>query len=349
MYHLNIARSFKKFSDTKGLIENHNQKELLKILEELSKNFKTSFLDSIFNKPKYKGFYLYGDVGCGKTTIINFFLDQLKNERVLRTHFNKFMVDIHDRLHKLQNESSSLSKIVKSFKNDFDIIFLDEFQITNIADAMILGKLLENFFKYKIFIITTSNVRPDNLYLGGLQRDQFLPFIKMIKDNTLIYSLDTGQDYRDLYLSKTNRFFSLKDQQGKKKFNEILINVLSNKKFSEKIITVKKRKIIIKNYISDVAKFNYSDLFEMDYGAEDYLELCKITKIIFIENIPNFTDEMINQQYRFINFIDIIYDNNLRLVATAHNQIDKLTSSAKLTKIFSRTLSRLKDLTKVTN
>ena len=153
--------------------------------------------------------------------IVNFFLEYLNHPRVLKTHFNKFMVDIHNKLHKLKNESNPLPKIVKTFKKDFDIIFFDEFQITNIADAMILGKLLEQFFSNNIFIITTSNAKPDDLYLGGLQRDQFLPYIENIKDNTLVYSLNSGKDYRELYLNKQNRFFIVKDPQTKKNFNQV--------------------------------------------------------------------------------------------------------------------------------
>ncbi|MCX6195288.1 MAG: cell division protein ZapE, partial [Flavobacteriia bacterium] len=223
-----------------------------------------------------------------------------------------------------------------------------EFQITNIADAMILGKLLEQFFSNNIFIITTSNVKPDDLYLGGLQRDQFLPYIENIKHNTLVYSLNSGKDYRELYLNKQNRFFIVKDPQTKKNFNQVLFTVLSGKQFATKEIEIKGRKLIIDNYVSGVAKFDFKDLCFKNYCSEDYIEICKITKIFFIENIPNFTDELINEQYRFINLIDIIYDNQLSLVATATVSINQLTSSTKLQKVFQRTLSRLHELTRST-
>ncbi|MEI6170626.1 MAG: cell division protein ZapE, partial [Pseudomonadota bacterium] len=210
MYHLNITEAFKKYTKQHSLQKNINQGDLIKTLDTLTEQLKPSFLKSvasIFGNKKPKGFYLHGPVGAGKTMIVNFFLEYLNHPRVLKTHFNKFMVDIHNKLHKLKNESNPLPKIVKTFKKDFDIIFFDEFQITNIADAMILGKLLEKFFDNNIFIITTSNAKPDDLYLGGLQRDQFLPYIEVIKKNTLVYSLDSGKDYRELYLSKKNRFF----------------------------------------------------------------------------------------------------------------------------------------------
>ena len=219
MYHLNIAEAFKKYTKKNKLQKNIQQEDLISILGSLIEQLKPSFLKSvtnIFSSKKPKGFYLHGDVGAGKTMIINFFLEYLNQPRVLKTHFNKFMVDIHNKLHKLKNESNPLPKIVKSFKKDFDIIFFDEFQITNIADAMILGKLLEQFFSNNIFIITTSNAKPDDLYMGGLQRDQFLPYIEIIKSNTLVYSLNSGKDYRELYLNKQNRFFIVKDPQTKK-------------------------------------------------------------------------------------------------------------------------------------
>ena len=348
MYHLNITEAFKKYSKQHSLQKNINQEDLIKTLDTLTEQLKPSLFKSvanIFGNKKPKGFYLHGDVGAGKTMIVNFFLEYLNQPRVLKTHFNKFMVDIHNKLHKLKNEKNLLSKIVKTFKKDFDIIFFDEFQITNIADAMILGKLLEQFFDNNIFIITTSNTIPDNLYLGGLQRDQFLPYIEVIKKNTLVYSLDSGKDYRELYLSKKNRFFIVKDPETKKNYNQVLFTVLSGKQFATHVIEVKTRKIIIDNYVSGVAKFDFKDLCVQTYGSEDYIEICKIVKIFFIENIPNFTDELINEQYRFINLIDIIYDNQLSLVATASVPINQLTSSTKLTKVFQRTLSRLKELT----
>ena len=348
MYHLNISEAFKKYVKKNGLHKNINQEDLIKTLEELTEQLTPSFLKSvtnIFSSKKPKGFYLYGSVGVGKTMIVNFFLEYLNQKRVLKTHFNKFMVDIHNKLHKLKNEKNPLPKIVKKFKEDFDIIFFDEFQITNIADAMILGKLLEQFFEKNIFIITTSNTKPDDLYLGGLQRDQFLPYIETIKQNSVIYSLDSGKDYRELYLSKKNRFFIIKDPQTKKNFNQVLFTVLSGKQFHTKEIEIKARKIIIDNYVSGIAKFDFKDLCFQTYGSEDYIEICKIVKIFFIENIPNFTEELINEQYRFINLIDIIYDNQLSLVATAAVPIKQITSSVKLQKVFQRTISRLNELT----
>lgn len=350
MYHLKIDQAFKKFSKKQGLIPNPAQLELVKNLENLIEDTKPSLLSSlgnIFANKKTKGFYLYGEVGSGKTMIINLFLDQFKNLRIYRAHFNKFMVDVHNRLHKKKNESSVIPNIVKNLKAEYDIIFLDEFQVTNIADAMILGKLLEQFYSKNIFIITTSNVRPDNLYLGGLQRGQFLPYIEIIKQNSVIYSLDTGADYRQLFLNKKNKFFPLTNPQAKKMFNDVLLGTLNGKKFSTTTLTVKGRKVVIKNFVSNIAKFDFKDLFFESYSAEDYIEMSKIIKIFFIENIPNFNEDLINEQYRFVNFIDVIYDNKLKLVATAATEINNLTSSSKVQKVFSRTLSRLKELTAV--
>jgi cell division protein ZapE len=130
-------------------------------------------------------------------------------------------------------------------------------------------------------------------------------------------------------------------------FNDVLLGTLNGKKFSTTTLTVKGRKVVIKNFVSNIAKFDFKDLFFESYSAEDYIEMSKIIKIFFIENIPNFNEDLINEQYRFVNFIDVIYDNKLKLVATAATEINNLTSSSKVQKVFSRTLSRLKELTAV--
>ena len=162
-----------------------HKEEIIKKLEQYYQiNFKSFFSKLFSKKLSQKGFYLYEDVGVGKTMILNFFFDQLDKKK-LRKHFNEFMLNFHNFAHKRKenNEENIINQFVKDLKSKASLIFFDEFQVTNIVDAMILGKLFEKIFENKLRVIFSSNTNMKDLYKNGLQRDQFLPFIKILESN----------------------------------------------------------------------------------------------------------------------------------------------------------------------
>ena len=174
----NFEKEFLFYCEKQDLEVNANQITVIKKLEDYYHTNYKSFFSKIFSKKKYKkGFYLYGGVGVGKTMIINFFYDHL-DEKKLKKHFNKFMLSFHDFVHeqKGKNEENVINQFVKNLKSKASLIYFDEFQVTNIVDAMILGKLFEQIFKEDIKIILTSNTKISELYKEGLQREQFIPF-----------------------------------------------------------------------------------------------------------------------------------------------------------------------------
>ena len=196
---MNLNQLFQNHCKKNNLEINPNQLNLINELNHFyDLNFNQSFLKKIFSKKNSKsGFYLYGDVGVGKTMILNFFLDQV-NERKLRKHFNEFMLNFHDFFHdrKDKNEENIINQFVKDLKSKASLIYFDEFQVTNIVDAMILGKLFDQIFKEDIKIIVTSNTKISELYKEGLQRDQFKPFIKIMEDQSIEHELKIEDDYR---------------------------------------------------------------------------------------------------------------------------------------------------------
>ena len=347
---MNLENLFKNFCKKNNLEINVYQ---LAIIDQLKSFYKLNFNQSIFNKLFSKidlkpAFYLYGGVGVGKTMILNFFFDLVEDKK-LRQHFNEFMLSFHDFAHerKEKNEENVINQFVKDLKSKTKLIYFDEFQVTNIVDAMILGKLFEQIFKENIKIILTSNTKISELYKDGLQRDQFKPFIKIMEEQCTELELKIEDDYRKSNENQKQRYFYPLNQETNFKINKFFRTITKDKKHLSKIINVKGREFKIKNFYEGVARFDFDDLCNQNLGAEDYLEIIKNCKFITLDNVPQFNDVNSNQQQRFITLIDVLYDKDIPLAVTAEKNIDQFTSSRLLENPFKRTVSRLYELTSV--
>ena len=346
-----MSKSFEKeflsFCKNQDLEINKKQINVIKKLEEYYQiNFKSFLLKLFSKKLSQKCFYIYGDVGVGKTLILNFFFDQL-DKRKIKKHFNEFMLNFHDFAHerKEKSEENIINLFVKDLKSKASLIYFDEFQVTNIVDAMILGKLFDQIFKENIKIIVTSNTKISELYKDGLQRDQFIPFIKIMQDQSLEHELKIEDDYRKLNDNQVQRYFYPLNQETNFKINKFFRKITKNKKKSIISIDVKGREFKIENFYEGILRIKFNELCDQNLGAEDYLEIIKNCKFIVIDQIPQFNDVNSNQQQRFITLLDIIYDKNISLAVTADANLDQLTSSRLLEKPFKRTISRLYEIT----
>ena len=347
---MNLENLFKNFCKKNNLEINVYQ---LAIIDQLKSFYKLNFNQSIFNKLFSKidlkpAFYLYGGVGVGKTMILNFFFNLVEDKK-LRQHFNEFMLSFHDFAHerKEKNEENVINQFVKDLKSKTKLIYFDEFQVTNIVDAMILGKLFEQIFKENIKIILTSNTKISELYKDGLQRDQFKPFIKIMEEQCTELELKIEDDYRKSNENQKQRYFYPLNQETNFKINKFFRTITKDKKHLSKIINVKGREFKIENFYEGVARFDFDDLCNQNLGAEDYLEIIKNCKFITLDNVPQFNDVNSNQQQRFIILIDVLYDKDIPLAVTAEKNIDQFTSSRLLENPFKRTVSRLYELTSV--
>ena len=349
---MNLNQLFQNHCKKNNLEINPNQLNLINELNHFyDLNFNQSFLKKIFSKKNSKsGFYLYGDVGVGKTMILNFFLDQV-NERKLRKHFNEFMLNFHDFFHdrKDKNEENIINQFVKDLKSKASLIYFDEFQVTNIVDAMILGKLFDQIFKEDIKIIVTSNTKISELYKEGLQRDQFKPFIKIMEDQSIEHELKIEDDYRKSNDNQKQRYFYPLNEETNFKINKFFRTITKGKKQSLKTLNIKGRDFKIENFYEGIARFDFNELCDQNLGAEDYLEIIKNCKFIVINQVPQFSDTNSNQQQRFITLLDVIYDKNISIAVTANQNLDQFTSSRLLEKPFKRTISRLYELTSKEN
>jgi cell division protein ZapE len=347
---MNLNKLFLNYCKKNNLEVNSNQKNLIK---ELNKfyilNFDKSFLELIFLDKNYKsGFYLQGDVGVGKTMILNFFYENIKFTKK-RLHFNEFMINFHDFVFQ-NNENKKeniIDKFVKKIKKKYELIYLDEFQVTNIVDAMILGNLFKRMFDENIKVLFSSNVKINDLYKDGLQRDQFLPFIKVMKDKCYQQKLNIEEDYRKSQSNKSKRFLFPLNEKTNFKVNKYFRQITKNIAIKEKVLTIKGRKFNIKNYYDGISRFDFKDLCAKNIGAEDYIKIADTCSFIIIENIPNFNNDNSNQQQRFVTLIDILYEKNVPLMITSKSQLNLISSSKGLEDVFKRTISRLYELTSV--
>ena len=347
----NLEEKFIFYCNSKNLEINQYQLKVIKKLQNFyKKNFKLSFLNFISKQSLKKGFYLYGGVGVGKTMILNFFFNQI-SEKKQRQHFNEFMLSFHNFVHdqKEKNEVNVINQFVKNLKSKASLVYFDEFQVTNIVDAMILGKLFEQIFKEDIKIILTSNTKISELYKEGLQREQFIPFIKIMEDQSIEYELKIEDDYRKSNDNQKQRYFFPLNQETNFKINKFFRTITKDKKQSSMKINVKGREFKIENYYEGIVRYNFNQLCDQNLGAEDYLEIVKNCKFMVIDQIPQFNDVNSNQQQRFITLLDVIYDKDISLAVTANQNLDQFTSSRLLEKPFKRTISRLYELTSKKN
>ena len=347
---MNLNKLFLNHCNKNNLEINSNQ---LDLVEELNKfynlNFNKSFFKKIFSKDNSKiGFYLQGDVGVGKTMVLNFFYENLKSTKK-RLHFNEFMISFHDFVfqNKKDKKENVVDKFVNKIKKKYKLIYLDEFQVTNIVDAMILGNLFKKIFDENIKVLFSSNVKINDLYKDGLQRDQFLPFIKIIKDKCYQKKLSIEEDYRKSQSNKNKRFFYPLNETTNFKINKFYRQITKNIKNKEKILIIKGRKFIIENYFNGISRFDFKDLCAKNIGAEDYIKIADTCKFIIIENIPNFNNDNSNQQQRFITLIDILYEKNILLLVSSKSKLNSLSTSKSLRDVFKRTISRLHELTSI--
>tara|TARA_B100001121_G_scaffold69348_1_gene61333 strand:- start:297 stop:1337 length:1041 start_codon:yes stop_codon:yes gene_type:complete len=341
MVKINFKKQFEEYCKLNKFEKNEKQIEVVNSFEKFLKIKKNSLL-FLKNKNFKSCFYLYGNVGVGKTMILNFVYDNVKVNK-MKNHFNEFMIKFHDFRHEKKDDKSIL-QFVKDLKK-YELIYLDEFQVTNIVDAMILGKLFEKIFLEKIKVIISTNTKLSDLYINGLQREQFIPFINIIKKNSIQKELLLDDDYRSQIKDKYQKIFYPINEKTLFNINKNFRILTKNLKKEEKVINTKGRKIKINNYYEGIARFNFKELCDKNLGAEDYLNLANICKHIFIEEIPNFDEYNSNQQLRFITLIDILYDKKVTLILSMESKLEKLNSSKKHSEIFKRTVSRLHEMT----
>tara|TARA_B100001059_G_C17740371_1_gene531302 strand:- start:189 stop:1232 length:1044 start_codon:yes stop_codon:yes gene_type:complete len=345
---MNLKQLFLIYCNNKKLEINKNQVDIIESLNEFyNVNFDNYFLSNLLSKKKNKqGFYLQGDVGVGKTMILDFFYENFDKSKQ-RLHFNEFMINFHNFVfqNKDNKKENIINKFVNKLKKKYKLIFFDEFQVTNIVDAMILGSLFKKIFDQNIKVIFSSNIKINDLYKDGLQREQFLPFVRNLKLKCYEEKLIINEDYRKSKKNKNRKYFYPLNDVTNFKINKLFRQLTKGKIKEEKILSIKGRKFNIKNYYQGIARFDFKDLCNKNIGAEDYIKLSKVCDFMIIENLPNFNNNNSDQQQRFITLIDIIYEKKVKLIISSASSLKELASTNNQLIPFKRTLSRLYELT----
>jgi len=303
------------------------------------------------------GLYIWGDVGRGKSMLMDLFFENLPHKRKRRSHFNDFMQDAQERIHAHREafkagtarEEDPIAAVGREMAQENPVLCFDEFTVTDIADAMILGRLFGVLFEERVVVVATSNVKPANLYRDGLNRQLFLPFIDMLEDNVEVFQLDARTDFRLEKLTKSAVYHQPLGETSTSKMQEIWQRMTGMESGKLHRIDLKGRVLDVPEYSAGVARISFSQLCEEPRSAEDYLALARLIHTLFITDVPVIEKENRNVAKRFILLIDTLYDNHVRILMSAATEPELLYGAKQGTEAFEfkRTVSRLHEMQSV--
>ena len=329
--------------DSGHLSFDDKQLDLLKKLDEITKGI-TSNSKSWFSNKTTKGLYIRGDVGRGKTQIMDIFFENLDTKKKKRLHFHRFMKGLHEDLEKLSGQEDPLKVAAKEISKSTDILCFDEFYVEDIGDAMLLGRFITKLFENEVTLIATSNTHPNDLYENGLHRDRFFPAIESLKENCEIYELDSLQDYRLRTLEQLEIFIISKDDVNKEKLSKSFSDLTGNDYKENGEVEILGRKIKTLKRSKGAVWFDFKELCEGPRSAKDYIEICTEFHTIFVSDIPRFTADNEDSARRFIALIDECYERKVNLILSLETVLEDLYKGKKLIEPYKRTLSRLVEM-----
>ena len=297
------------------------------------------------------GLYVHGSVGRGKTMLMEMFFKKAPVDRKRRAHFHEFMADVHGRVHqhrrKVKNgearDPDPIPPVAASIYAEAELLCFDEFSVTDITDAMILARLFTELFSLGCVLIATSNVAPENLYKDGLNRGLFLPFIDLLRRHVEVTTLDSDTDYRMEKMANLPVYVTPLGSQADAAMEAAWHQVTDGARSAPAEVPRKGRSIHVPSAAGRIARFSFADLCERPLGAADYLAIAERFDSIFLERVPQLGPEKRNETKRFINLVDTLYDNAIRLYVSAASQPEHLLTEKRGTEgfEFDRTVSRL--------
>ena len=330
---------------------------VLRLLDQLSEELaeyrlkrKSSSLGWLFSKkpaPPPDGIYIWGGVGRGKTLLMDLFFEASPIRRKRRVHFHAFMADVHARIHRLRQEPKGgddpIAMVADALADETRLLCFDEFNVTDITDAMILGRLFTALFANGVIMVATSNVEPSNLYANGLNRDLFLPFISLLQQRMKVAQLDARTDFRLEKLSGAAVYYTPADGAARDALTEAFRKLTGKAEGQAATLEVLGRDVRIQQSRRGVARFEFADLCAKALGSVDYLEIARHYHTILIDGVPVMGPAQRNEARRFIWLIDALYDAHVKVILSAQAQPDQLFTvpDSRESFEFARTASRL--------
>jgi cell division protein ZapE len=306
-------------------------------------------LFSFLRKPKGpppRGVYIHGAVGRGKSMLMDLFFDSVHFSPKRRSHFHEFMAEAHDRLASARKTAAGdpVLQVASEIAKGARLICFDELHVTDIADAMILGRLFKVLFGGGVTFVATSNARPQDLYRNGLNRQLFLPFIDLVEDHMDVLELKSAKDFRLDKLHGRQLYFAPSDGKAKAELDAHWDRLTGHEPGEPAVLEVKGRQLKVPLSAMGVARFSFADLCEKPLGAGDYLQIAHAYHTLVMDGIPVLGSHRRDVARRFINLIDTLYDNRVCLIASAEAEPAQLYVKGDGAELFQRTVSRLTEM-----
>jgi cell division protein ZapE len=294
------------------------------------------------------GLYLVGDVGRGKSMLMDLFFEAADVPRKKRIHFHEFMQDAHRRFHQIKRDNPNVDDpippLADMIAEEAALLCFDEFQVHDIVDAMILGRLFEALFARLVVVVATSNTLPDDLYRGKPGRDAFLPFIGMLKKHLDVLVLDAARDYRRERVHGLRAWHVPADRRADEALEHVFSELTAGVAPKQSTLTVSGRTLVVPLTAAGVARFDFQALCGVPLGPGDYLALATHFQTMIIDGIPRLSPDNFDEARRFVTLIDALYEHRVKLYASAAAMPDDLYRSGEGAAIFERTASRLEEM-----
>jgi len=291
-----------------------------------------------------RGLYLWGSVGRGKTFVMDLFYNALPPAAKRRQHFHRFMADVHERLKKHRDVENPLELVAEEIAADTRVICFDELAVTDIADAMLLGGLFAGLFARGVTLAATSNIAPDQLYSGGLQRQRFLPTIALLKEHTDVVHVDGSVDYRLRALERADVYQTPLGATAEQRLAEFFDGVAPDEGDQGGALELHGRRIDYRRAADGVIWFDFTAICDGPRSQDDYIELARLYQTVLVSNVPRFDATLENQARRFIALVDEFYDRRVKLILSAAAPATEIYRGERLRRDFLRTQSRLQEM-----